>query len=147
MQALLGTLLVAMLTVTILNVFSRNLFHLSIAFTEELASGLFVWLAFLGIGAAIPERLHVGVEILPRRAGPALRRALELLSGLAFVVFLVVLGVWGGQLVQRERAFNQVTESLGWPTWLFGISMPLGAGIGLVYVVKHAVDVLRGREP
>lgn len=146
MRSFLGALLVAMTAVTIVNVLSRNLLHLSIAFTEELASGLFVWLAFMGIGAAIPERLHVGVEILPQRAGPVLRLVLELLSVLCFVVFLVVLGVWGGQLVLREHAFGQVTESLGWPTWVIGVSMPLGAGIGLVYVVKHAIGLLRARK-
>lgn len=147
MRAVLGALLVVMTALTVVNVLSRNLAHLSISFTEELASGLFVWLAFLGIGPAVPDRLHVGVEMLPRRAGPRVRLVLDLFAALAFLVFLVVLGVWGGQLVQRERSFGQVTESLGWPTYVFGMSMPLGAAIAIAYVIKHVVDVLRGREP
>ncbi len=146
MRILTGLALVFITILTILNVFSRNFLHLSIAYTEEVAVGFFLWMTFLGIGLGIVEGLHVSVEVLIRRAGPKLTLCLRLLSLLCFVIFLVVLSVWGALMVHREWAFNQTTESLGWPMWVFGLSVPVGSVVGLIYTVRQAFIVMRGRK-
>ncbi len=142
----LATLALGFMTIlTILNVFSRNLVHMSIAYTEELAVGCFLWLTFLGSGLGIREGLHPSVEILTRRVSPTLRLGLQLLSLLGFAIFFAVLAVWGALMVHREWAFNQTTESLGWPLWIFGLSAPVGGVAGLVYTVQQVLAAMRGR--
>ena len=68
--------LLAMTTLVFANVFSRYVLHLSLSFSEEITTNLFVLLSMMGTAIAARRRAHLGLSILTDAVKPSVRRAL-----------------------------------------------------------------------
>ena len=78
--------LLAMTTLVFANVFSRYVLHLSLSFSEEITTNLFVLLSMMGTAIAARRRAHLGLSILTDAVSPKLRRAMLIFGfGLATV--------------------------------------------------------------
>jgi TRAP-type C4-dicarboxylate transport system permease small subunit len=140
---LLLALLVAVLVVFLtLAVVGRYLFDIGIAWSDELARMLFVWVVFLGFAVGIRHRGNIGVELLVDRLSPPKRRwvvALQDLMVLAFSIFFAWQAVitFKFSLLQRLPVM-QVT--IGWLYAAVVVASLMMVG----YAAANLVDSLRG---
>lgn len=100
--------------------------------TEELTRAAFMWMVFIGMAAGMRHadaaRVTVFMELLPR----PLRRA-ALPCYLLFSLGFFSLMAWTGlRMVQQQLRMNESIATLGWPSWVIGLVVPLSAVVAIV---------------
>ena len=90
LEIAVSTILVALVTVTFAQVVFRYLLQAPLAWSEELARFLLMWLASLSAAYAFKTRSHFALRFVVDRFNPAVQRAIATLVTFAMAVFLVV---------------------------------------------------------
>ena len=142
-EAICIVCLLAMTALVFANVFSRYVLHLSLSFSEEITTNLFVLLSMMGTAIAARRRAHLGLSILTDAVSPKLRRALLVFGfGLATVFSLAVF-FYGIKMVRNEYILGQVTPSMQWPEWVYGCFVPFGAFFMTLRFAQVTLEELR----
>jgi TRAP-type transport system small permease protein len=142
-DALLASLLLAMVVMVFGNVVLRYVFNSGIVVSEELSRFCFVWLSFIGGVVAMREGTHLGmdnvVNRLPRRGRIACLAASQLL----IVVCCAVL-VWGTWQQHEINASNAAPVTGLSMIWIFGLGYVVGGCIGLL-ALRELWRIARGQ--
>lgn len=93
LEWVLCALLVAIVVVTFTQVLSRYVLQTSLAWTEELARYLFIWLASLGAAYAFKTRSHFLIRFVVDKFSKSLQYIIETLVAIMLVLFLALF-VW-----------------------------------------------------
>ncbi|WP_424814641.1 TRAP transporter small permease [Roseococcus sp. YIM B11640] len=115
---------------------------------DDLSAYLCVATTFFALGATFKrgELIRVGMGI--ERAGPRLRRAMELLVLALAAVLIGYVAWWTAQDVIFSREIEEVAQgTVPFPLWIPKLAMPLGSGILLIAILDEFVTVLRGEIP
>jgi TRAP-type C4-dicarboxylate transport system permease small subunit len=136
-QALIGLMMAAMFVLVFTNVVTRYGFGFSIAWADEVASFLMIWVTFLGAGLALREGRHVAIDVLQDRLPEGARRRLRLALALVILAFLALLVWFGVQFV-----------IFGWRSVTFVTQMPRGipylaVPVGCAMFALHLLLILR----
>ena len=126
------------------NVVLRYAFNSGIAISEELSRLLFVWLIFLGAVLASAQRVHIGFDTLQRRAGPRMRRALIVFSGVLILAgsVIFIIGGYKQMVINLGNSYPVLDISYA---WLYGVAVVFG--IALIFpVCRNIWLVLTNRE-
>jgi TRAP-type C4-dicarboxylate transport system permease small subunit len=147
LDAVLGGALAALMGLAVLNVVwqvvSRFVLGSPSAFTDELARYLLVWIGLLGAAWGVGRRIHVAVDLLPRRLPPRLEAGLaRLVLGVVFAFGAAVMVFGGLGLVALSFELGQTSAALGLPLGVVYLALPLA---GLAVCVYTAADWLDGR--
>jgi len=126
LEKVLAALVAAMVLLVFANVLTRYVFHISIAWSEEIARFLFVFVVAIGSVIAMARDEHLSVEFFTYFNSPKLIRIFKGISLIFVAIALSVLVFGGTQLVQL---------GMGHPAPVTGI--PLGY-VTLVVVVSMA---------
>lgn len=117
-EGILSLILVAITSLAFFQVFARYVLHLPVPWLEEMARYLMVWMVFLGVGVAIQNKTHIGVEliewIIPHRFVKKVNVALTvIIVGFSIVFLKIALAFF-----QRQLLMGQVSTagqySMGW---------------------------------
>ncbi|MFD2044577.1 TRAP transporter small permease [Ornithinibacillus salinisoli] len=109
------------------NVLTRNLFDLSLAFTEEVTINLFVMLTFVGTSIGVRKKAHLGFSLIYDKSPASLKRFLTILIGFISIVIFSLFTYYGFAMVAFQMDMNSTTPALGWPRWTFSLGLPFGA--------------------
>jgi TRAP-type C4-dicarboxylate transport system permease small subunit len=122
-------------------VLTRFLLREPATWSEPLVRTLLIWMAYLGLAAAIRAGALVSVDALYRLLRGRHRRALEAAITLATLVLLVILVWFGWDLAVRVRFQN--LAGLDVPmSWAYA-AVPTGALLSIPAVLAHYVDPRR----
>jgi TRAP-type C4-dicarboxylate transport system permease small subunit len=138
-------LLVFMVVLVSLGVFFRYVLSSSLAWYDEFASYLLVWLTFYGAVAASYRRRHIGFELVVSRLMPSTRKVVEVVAELFVLGFQVVLFYYGWLLTQKMG--DETAVSLPWVKmgWVYSV-LPIAGGLMLFISVERLLDLLLGSE-
>ncbi len=118
---------IVMTTLTFANVVCRKTGIGSLAFSEEIATYLFILLSMMGTAIAAKRRAHLGLTILPDVVSFKARKALLVfVNGLA-TVFSAVLVYYGILMVLNQYNLGMQTSAMQWPEWIYATFVPFGA--------------------
>jgi len=131
----LCVILVAIVAVTFIQVLFRYIFHLSLAWSEELARYLFLWLAALASAYAFKTRSHFALRFLVNRFGKKIQNAMRSLVSLIVVFFLAVF-IWKAVAFTASMA-NQVSPSIQMSMAFPYSSAVVGGVLMLYYVLRN----------
>jgi C4-dicarboxylate transporter, DctQ subunit len=136
-------LLVLMVALVSLGVFFRYVLSASLAWYDEFASYLLVWLTFYGAVAASYRRRHIGFEMVVNRLMPSTRRVVEVSAELFVLAFQFVLFYYGWMLMQRMG--DETAVSLPWIKmgWIYSV-LPITGGLMLLIGLERLVHLLFG---
>jgi TRAP-type C4-dicarboxylate transport system permease small subunit len=130
-----------MAVVIALQVYFRYVAGSPLAWSEEAARYLMVWLVFLGAPAALRTGEHVGVTVI-RDLVPRLPRLVVTVVGELIVLALLLYVFYHGFQVSL-RNLEQTSPTLRIPMGWVTAAIPLGSGLMLVEVVKSLVANVR----
>jgi TRAP-type C4-dicarboxylate transport system permease small subunit len=142
-EGLLAAALAVMTLVTFANVVDRKLLHVGLAFAEELTVALFVWASLLGAAVATRRGVHLGFGYIVARLPRAGRVGAEALAGVSALLVFGLLGWYGAGWVATQYRYEATTPAMGWPAWLFGLAIPVGAAAVLLRTVAGLVGAAR----
>jgi TRAP-type transport system small permease protein len=124
------------------NVVLRYAFDSGIAWAEEVARLMFVWLIFLGAILALRHHAHIGVEMLQARLPRKARLACAVLSHLLmlYALWLFLYGSWN----QTVIGLDTYSTVLRFPTAFMASAGLLCAASMTLIVAANLVRILTG---
>ncbi|HEU4345594.1 MAG TPA: TRAP transporter small permease [Candidatus Binatia bacterium] len=136
-------LLVLMVVLVSLGVFFRYVLGASLAWYDEFASYLLVWLTFYGAVAASYRHRHIGFEMVVNRFMPETRRIVGGVAELFVLGFQIVLFYYGWTLVQKMG--DETAISLPWVKmgWVYSV-LPIAGGLMLLISLERLFRLFFG---
>lgn len=135
---------VAEVVILLVGVAARFVFNHPLAWTDELASLVFLWLANFGAAVALRHGTHMRMTTLVSRFSPRAQAIAETLAVAAPCLMLLLMVRPMAEYAQGEWIVQ--TPALGWPNTLRAAAMPVGAAlmiaICLVRLARHGVREL-----
>ena len=95
----------------VINIVLRYVFNSGLVWSEEVATGCFVWSVFIGAVAVFKHRGHVGVDIIVKRMPQGMQKAIGLITD----VILVALNGYMSYLsiIYISKSYTKMTPVLG----------------------------------
>ncbi|MCI6157770.1 MAG: TRAP transporter small permease [Peptoniphilaceae bacterium] len=122
------TVCLAIMTILVfVNVISRYVLHMSLSFSDEITTNLFILLSMMGSAIATKRRAHLGLTAVTDALPPNLRKGLTVLGFAIGTIFSATLFYYGIHMILNQVKLGQVTPTMQWPEWVFGTFIPLGA--------------------
>lgn len=137
-------LLVLMVVLVSLGVFFRYVLDASLAWYDEFASYLLVWLTFYGAVVASYRGRHIGFDVVVDGLSPNTRRVVEAVAECFVLGFQVVLFYYGWLLTRKmgdETAVSLVWVKMG---WVYSV-LPVTGGLMLLISLNRLLHLLLGK--
>ena len=122
------------------------LLRIHLSWAQELCIIMFVWMAKFGAAYGVRTGIHVGVDVLVNRLGPANRRRVILFGLFAGAFFTAVVGTLGARLVWGIAHSDQTTPDLELPSWIVYLAVPLGSYLMCFRFLQVAVGFWKTGE-
>lgn len=142
-EVLGAALLATMACLAFANVLTRYVFHLPLAFTEELEVNALVWLTLFGTSAAFRRRHHLRLLFFHEKLPVRLQKALNLIMAIGGVGLFGSLGYLGIMQLLDERLLEITSESLNAPQWLYTTCIPAGCLLIIIRISVAAIQDMR----
>jgi tripartite ATP-independent transporter DctM subunit len=117
-------LIVAEVAILLAGVISRYALHEPLAWTDELAGVLLLWIAMLGAAIALLRGEHMRLTFLLERLAPSWRERAETLGLLLTLAFLVLIAQPAVMFAVHEHPIT--TPALGIPNSVHAAALPAG---------------------
>lgn len=146
-EEVLGAVLLSLMALlAFANVVTRYIFHLPLAFTEELEVNALVWLTLLGTASAFRRRRHLRMLFLQDKFSRPVRCWLNKCIALLGIGLFSVLGYLGYQQILEEKFLEITSESLNLPQWMYTICIPIGCLLIVIRILEISyIDWKEGR--
>ncbi len=131
--------LVAMLVVITMQIVCRVFFQ-ALAWSEEVARYLLVWITFLGATIAFKHGRHIAVTFAVDALPGPWRKGARILAVLASITFFVVVARTGYAYMSIQSF--QVSASLRLPMSYIYAVIPFSAATMFLYAVSDALDLI-----
>ena len=138
--AMIVGVLVVFLT---LSVVGRYVFDIGIAWSDELARMLFVWVVFLGFAVAVRHRGNIGVELLVDRLARPARRKLILFQDIVVLAFSLFF-TWQAAVTMRFSLLQRLPALQITIAWLYAAVLIAGV-LMTFYAAANLRDTMRGK--
>ena len=109
-EELLSATLLAVMTVIVTLQIILRLAHAPLAWSEEAARYLFIWLIYIAGAYAIKKRSHIKVEVVTLLMKEKGKYILDLIADIGFFLFAAVISYYGW-IATYKIAFVNVQES------------------------------------
>jgi len=141
LEELLGaTLLALMALLAFVNVITRYIFQVPLAFTEEIEINAMVWLTLFGTSAAFRRRHHLKMLFFQDRLPTKVRVWFNYIIALLGVGVFASLGYLGYMQLLEERFLEITSESLGLPQWIYTVCIPIGCSLIVFRIIQATVS-------
>ena len=145
-QYILASGLFIMTFITVANVFSRKVMHLSMSFLEEITTIMFILISLLGAAVAAKRGGHLGLSVFTDLLPKKFQKYVALVTWAAAAFFSYFLIKYGLDMVSAEYTLGVKTPSLGWPEWIFGMAIPVGGIFIFIRFTEFIIKMFRSKE-
>ncbi len=126
-EASICIVLISVMTLLIfIQVIMRYFVGSSLAWSEELARYLFIWLIYLGIPYAARKMKHVKIEATLSLFPKSIRHHIVTVGDILFLVFCLVITVTSYSLVMKQMASGQYSPAMHLPMWIVYLAPCVG---------------------
>lgn len=130
-----GLAIAATMLVVLVQVFSR-LLGAPVSWTEELTRACFIWMVFIGLASSMRHADAARVTIFMEALPPALRRLSLPIYLVCCLGFFGLMGWTGAKMVRQQWQMNESIATLGWPSWVIGLVMPVAALLAILCTLE-----------
>ena len=127
----------------IVNIIMRYVLNSGLVWSEEVATGCFVWTVFIGAVAAFKRRGHVGVDIVVKMLPAGPRKVLTTLMDMVLVVlngFMAYLSV-----LYIMTSYTKMTPVLGISSAYISSSVLIAFVLMTFYSIKFVYEDITGK--
>jgi len=133
---ILGIFSAIMTAVLSVQVISRTFLGHSIAWSEELARFLMIYIVFIGAALALRKQQLIAIELIAEKVSLNTRRIMKTISNMIGIVFFCTMFVQG--IVVVLRVHTQVSAAIQIPMSYVYAALPIGA----VLLTMNAIAVI-----
>lgn len=144
-EDIVASIFISVTTVlVIINIILRYIFNSGLVWSEEVATGCFVWSVFIGAVAVFKHRGHVGVDLIVKRLPQAMQCGVRLLTDLILVAlngYMAYLSV-----LYIQTSYTKMTPVLGVSSAYISSSVLIAFVLMTAYSVKFVIEDLFGKK-
>jgi TRAP-type C4-dicarboxylate transport system permease small subunit len=130
-----GILLMVMVAIVFANVIARFVLNASLAWSEEVARFLFIWIVFLGSFFAYLTNEHLGLDLVVKAVSPRVATWINVVANLLVILALGIITV-GGYSITVEN-WDWLSPATSIPYGYVNIIVPLtGAPMLVVAILR-----------
>ena len=145
-DALLVSLLVALMVLAVLQIVLRNGFDTGLVWADQLLRLLLLWLALMGAVAASRDNRQITIDVLSRFLKPAWLRWAEVVTALFTAAVTAALCYFSVVFVGQSREFEDTV--LGdLPAWVFQLVLPIAFALMSYRYGLRSLKALLGQVP
>lgn len=137
-------LLALMVIIVFANVVSRYYLHYSLAWSEEVARFMLVWLVFLGSFLAYIHDEHLGLDILVKKFPPTLRKIVA--TGANLLVIFALYAVMEGGYLMMVANFDWLSSAAEIPQGYVYVIIPVCCGLMILQTVLKTYYILTAKS-
>ncbi|MYA31115.1 MAG: TRAP transporter small permease [Gammaproteobacteria bacterium] len=142
LTGLLATFLGAMLLLAAAQILWRNVFRMSIPYSEQLLEWLVLWIAMLGAMAASVGSRHITIDALSQVLSKPARRWAGVTAQFFALVACLALFLICGSYWLDTMSYGETTLG-GLPRWAFEAILPVAFAVMAGAHLAHMVSLLR----
>jgi len=125
-------------------VITRYLLESQSSWTDELARFLLVWLSILGAAYASGKKLHIAIDLLPKRLNHKQKEYFDIAIHLIVLLFAVSVFLVGGiRYVYIAFALGQTSPALQLPIGFVYLVLPISGAFILYYKLNELSITLK----
>ncbi len=141
----LGYVLATIMGIMVINVlwqvFTRFVVGTPSSFTDELARYLMIWVGILGAAYVAGKRMHVAIDVLPRKLTPQNQIKLKYVVSILVIAFCFFAMVIGGiRLVYITYVLEQYSPALQIPLALVYVVIPISGALIIYYKISDLIN-------
>lgn len=130
-----------------LQIIFRYILNWPLAWTEELARYLFVWVIYLGASIGVRKRRHLKVDAVLFLFGEKGKFMLRLLSNFIFLFFCIIIAYEGFRIVYVMQFIRpQYSPAVRFPMALAYASVPFGAVLMIIGLIRDTILLFKERS-
>jgi len=145
-EILLAITMGIMTLLTAGNVIARKLFHSSFSFVEEITIILFIVATLVGTAMAAKRNQHMGFSGVTEKLPPKAAKIVELIGEIICLIFFALVLYHGIGMVRQELSSGMTTPALGFPEWIYGLSIPVGALFISLRYIGRMIEAFKKKE-
>ena len=111
----------------------------SMPFVEELTCVGLMILSILGAATASRRGAHLGLSVITDLLPKTAQNVIQLICDLLDAAFCVAIIYLGYLMVQNQVNSNVLSMGMSWPTWLYGMWLPIGGAVLFIRQIQLAV--------
>ena len=146
-EYLLVVLMVVEVVVVFAQVVTRYVFHSPLAWSEELARYMFIWLVWIGAAYATKMRKNIIIDVVASKFKGATKLISEIINFVLFVALMLFMLWTTSTVMMQVYESNSIGTGTHLPMWIVWLSLPLSMALNLlrytqnfVYDMKHWND-------
>lgn len=136
-EHVLTVLMPVMVLIVFVGTVGRYSGWFSLAWYEEAARYVMIWLVFIGIGAAAKKNVHFAVEVIFMVTPKAFHKLIKGVIVLLVAFFCGTVCLLSLGYLQRLYSMRQVSPSLGIPIWTMYSAIPVGCLFMMLRTVQY----------
>jgi TRAP-type C4-dicarboxylate transport system permease small subunit len=142
-NVLITVLLVGTVSTILIQVFYRYALDKPLSWSNEIATDLLVYVAFVGLAIGVRDNAHVALRLFERKVGARTQRVLRVAELAVLGTVLVCIGIGGAAYAYEQR---DVVSPIGMPLWAAFAALPLGGGLGALHALIEIIKLVRGGD-
>ncbi|WP_024336627.1 TRAP transporter small permease [Desulfotignum balticum] len=146
--ACLSAVLMAALVIT--GTVMRYFLGSPLMFSDELVGYMFVSMSFLAFPMGLLKKRHISVDLVVRNIDYPIRRIIDLLGILIFIIFAAVFIFKSFEFADFSRQINARSDIGALLVWPWMMLMPVSLGVATLVALIQLIDTIRmwaGCEP
>ncbi|KUO72057.1 MAG: hypothetical protein APF81_28180 [Desulfosporosinus sp. BRH_c37] len=141
-----GRFTILLLIIMTLAVFAQVIFRFilkhPLAWSEELARYLMIWITFLGANLALENKAHPTIEIVVGFLPGRVKQVAQVIAILLSSVFYSLLIYFGSQFA--VKSFSQLTPAMGLPIGYVYLIIPVSGVLLLIGSFAEIEKIIKG---
>lgn len=129
------------LILVLVNIFMRYFLKTGIPWSEEVATGCFVWTVFIGAAAAFKENQHIGIDILVKYLSDDKKHLVKLFVDVLLVIVIAFITVLSIQYI--FTSYTKPTPVLGVSSAYISSAIPVGFILMLMRSIQFLINDLK----
>jgi TRAP-type C4-dicarboxylate transport system permease small subunit len=143
-EIMLGSILICMVLLGILQVLFRNVLSISLFWIDPLMRHMVLWIALLGASVATREDRHISIDLFSERLDPRSRTVVKAGTHLFSAAICLLLVLPALHFVREEYTVGKIL-ALGIPNWASQMIIPVMLFVlGLRFLGKAWATVNKG---
>jgi len=136
-EVICGVLIIAAVLVLNSNIFLRFFFDSSFAWSEEFIRLMFIWITFIGVAVCARRNTNISIDILQNFLKGKSKRILDIIITIISLVFVIMLGKFGMDMVFFTMDRPQKLNALQWPIYIVYWSIPVGCALMTIHYIRR----------
>ena len=114
--------------------------------TQELAQFIQVYFVYIGAIYAIKEDAHIRITMLGKKLSKPLQKPFNFIGHSGFLLFCIVITIWGSYLCLEIKRFNQLSAAMQLPMFIPYLAVPLGGFAMSVRLIQKIVKLHKSKD-